>query len=287
MVRLFATAWITSKAFSSTYSRFAWCIYFQNESLIALQRSALAAPCAFVGPRMWLQYSGTLKSLLTTDLTNHNPELPPTARELASHVLSDITIRNESLLFQNLPPRVLASVGSAVSDAQLLNSICASTNMETISFLEVHGEGQLDGEASGRFASKLDTLLTWSVTRLQYGDHRTYAAVTIISRWYERMVERAARRLAKCSPREALQDHLFDWLDSSAAAAEDENLPAIARLFGELVEKGLFSYSAYIERLIARGEKGLSFSMVCAYDSVACLSANVSTRNQAPAIALS
>jgi mediator of RNA polymerase II transcription subunit 12, fungi type len=212
---------------------------------------------------MWLQYSGLITSLLCID----NVELPPSTRELSDLILSDITLRNESLLFRNLPSRTLEGVGSAVSDVQILNSICASTNMDSLAFLDMYMEEQIDGESGSRFASKLDTLLTWSVTRLQYGDHRPYAAVTIIARWHKHMMERAVRRLAKHSPQEALQDSLFDWLDDSAAAGEGNNLPAISLLFGEFVEKGLFSYSAYIERLIARGESGLSFAEVGARES--------------------
>ena len=49
---------------------------------------------------------------------------------------------------------------------------------------------------------------------------------------------------------------------SIAVAAEPENLPAVALLFGQLVKYGLFSYPKYIQRLISRGEEGLSFTEV-------------------------
>lgn len=85
--------------------------------------------------------------------------------------------------------------------------------------------------------------------------------MTLLRIWREKAEERASRR-DFTSPDEILQDQLFDWLDSSDLAAEEENLPLVALLFGELVEKELFSYAKYIQRVIARGEPGMLLSEV-------------------------
>lgn len=126
--------------------------------------------------------------------------------------------------------------------------------MTTVAFFE-------DSPEPSSFARKVDILLSWSVTPLQYGDHRPYTAACLLQVWRDRVEERAIRRDAEL-PDGQLQDHLFDWLDSSAVAAEPENLPAVALLFGQLVKYGLFSYPKYIQRLISRGEEGLSFTEV-------------------------
>lgn len=117
-------------------------------------------------------------------------------------------------------------------------------------------------EFAPSFARKLDILLTWSVTPLQYGDHRPYAAACLLLLWRNKAEDRAIRRDTP-SPDEHIQDQLFDWLDGSDVAAEPENLAAVALLFGQLVKHDLFSYNKYIQRLIARGEAGLSLSAVC------------------------
>lgn len=111
------------------------------------------------------------------------------------------------------------------------------------------------------FIEKLDVLLTWCVTPLQYGDHRPFAAVALISNWRNRQHERAARRHL-VSPDDFLQDQLFDWLDTSETTGKPDNSRSVALLFGRLVNRQLFSYSNYIQRLIARGEAGLSFTEV-------------------------
>lgn len=107
------------------------------------------------------------------------------------------------------------------------------------------------------FPEKLDMLLTWSVTPLQYGDHRPLAAVTLIQNWREKASERATRR-GQSDPNALLQDQLFDWLDRSDVAGEKTNIRSIALLYGKLVKLDLFSFPGYIQRLIARGESGLA-----------------------------
>lgn len=116
-------------------------------------------------------------------------------------------------------------------------------------------------EPTPAFARKLDILLTWSITPLQYGDHRPYAAATLLKYWRDRVEERALRRDREC-PYDVVQDHLFEWLDISEVAVEQGNLNSVALLFGELVKKGLFDYSRYVQRLIARGEIGLCVTEV-------------------------
>ena len=143
----------------------------------------------------------------------------------------------------------------AESDPQLLNSLSGDTDVSSVVFFE----DRLGPHPS--FARKLDILLTWSVTSLQYGDHRPYAAACILEEWRRKACARAIRHEAE-SPDQFIQDQVFDWLDGSDDAADPGNLPAVALLLGQLVKQGLFSYQQYVQRLIARGECGLSFSQV-------------------------
>lgn len=115
-------------------------------------------------------------------------------------------------------------------------------------------------DISDSFSSKLDFLLTWSVTPLQYGDHRPYAAAGLLQLWMNKAKDRAFRRDAP-SPDGHIQSLLFQWLDTSDVAGDPTNLPTIAILFGQLVARELFSYGDYMQHLIARGEEGLSYTM--------------------------
>ena len=130
------------------------------------------------------------------------------------------------------------------------------TDISSISFFDSGVESDLD-----YFSHKLGLLLSWSICPFQYGSHRPYAAMTLLHIWRDRMEDRASRRDCT-SPDEVIQDALFDFLDINEYAGDAANLSAVSLLFGELVEKNLFSYDQYIQRIIARGESGLSFNEV-------------------------
>jgi mediator of RNA polymerase II transcription subunit 12, fungi type len=135
---------------------------------------------------------------------------------------------------------------------QKLNSIGPTTDLETFTFFD----GGI--ESVQLFAAKLDRLLTWSVTLLQFGDHRPYVAATILRRARAQWGARAAR-LNSAAPDGKLQDLLFEWLDRDGSS---NDVASVALLFGELVRSELFSYASYVQRLIARCEPGLLCSEV-------------------------
>jgi len=137
-----------------------------------------------------------------------------------------------------------------------LNSIGPTTDLETFTFFD----GGI--ESVQLFAAKLDRLLTWSVTPLQFGDHRPYVASTILRRARAQWGARAARRNS-AAPDGKLQDLLFEWLDRDGS---NNDVSSVALLFGELVRGELFSYVSYVQRLIARCEPGL----LCSEVSLAC-----------------
>ncbi|OJT09261.1 Mediator of RNA polymerase II transcription subunit 12 [Trametes pubescens] len=221
-----------------------------------ISRAFLALPDACICPRMHIQYGARLQEVLMENFGADGAESSQVSiqalRQTVLDTLSDIQRRNEAMLFEHLPPRVLGSLSSALSDVKLLNSISGKTDMSSVSLFDDNSE------ISPSFSRKLDFLMTWSVTPLQYGDHRPYAAACLLQIWRNKAEERALRRDAP-SPDGQIQDLLFDWLDGSDVAGESGNLPAVALLFGQLVKRELFSYEQYMQRLIARGETGLSF----------------------------
>ena len=137
----------------------------------------------------------------------------------------------------------------------MLNSISSDTDVAAVGYFS---HDMNDGVG---FKEKLDLLLTWSVTPLQYGDHRSFAAATLIRTWRDKACDRATRRNVT-NPSDFLQDQLFDWLDTSEVAGEASNIRDVSLLYGKLVKHDAFSYASYIQRLVARGEVGLSYAEV-------------------------
>lgn len=219
----------------------------------------MTIPDALIGPRMWLSYSAVMIERLTNGIhvkpESGDDELDSRGQAVIGLIadnLADIARRNDALLFRNLPPRTVAQLTEAVADVTRLNSISTSTSTST----DIDTFLYLDAPARCPvFARKVERLLTWAITPLQYGDHRPYAAATILQRWRERLAPRS-----RSSDQDTLQDLLFEFLDANEP--NGQSLPAIALLYGELVKGGVFSYELYVQRLIARGEPGLSFSDV-------------------------
>lgn len=85
--------------------------------------------------------------------------------------------------------------------------------------------------------------------------------MTLLRLWLDKAEDRTSIH-DFTTPREQLQDELFNWLDTSESASDPDSVDNISLLFGELVENNLFSYDTYFQRLIARGEAGLSFEEV-------------------------
>ncbi|KAH8993017.1 hypothetical protein EDB92DRAFT_1944966 [Lactarius akahatsu] len=223
----------------------------ENSLKVFLQRACLVIPDAFISPRMWITHAALLQQILNGDSRSNHATCPSdTIYTMLADNFADIQKRNDAMWFRNLPPRVLARLTEAVSDVTRLNSIGPTADLETFAFFD----GGIENEQL--FAAKLDRLLTWSVTPLQFGDHRPYVAATILRRARAQWGARAARR-DSAAPDGKLQDLLFDWLDRDATC---NDVPSVALLFGELVRSELFSYASYVQRLIARGEPGLLYS---------------------------
>lgn len=162
--------------------------------------------------------------------------------------------------------------GNVITDFifQLLNSIGPETDLHSITYFDNSSPATDQSSPStptmasppssipppSSFETKLNILLTWSVAKSQYGDHRPYAAATLVALWRDEAKLRAIRRKAP-KPDAALQEHLFNWLNSSDIAKDHKsNAIGIALLFGELMRRNLFSYGWLIRRLMARGEIG-------------------------------
>ncbi|KAH8828126.1 hypothetical protein DL96DRAFT_1797537 [Flagelloscypha sp. PMI_526] len=219
-----------------------------------LKRLCVRCPDALVSPITWKQYSEAFTAIfnnpdLTADVQHRLPRYA-----LSASRFEKIKARNEALLCLPSDQLPATKISAVMKDVELLNSISYHTDMSNILFFP---KDALQDPIV--FSSKLDLLLSWSVTPMQYGDHRPFVAITLLKHFRDQASERASRRDVS-SPDEFLQDCLFGWLDTSEVAGDIGQLREVALLFGKLVKYEIFSYAWYIQRLIARGEPGLSFS---------------------------
>lgn len=241
-----------------------------------LQQTFVAFPDAFIYPRFWKDKTNhlVLSNFLVkapqeiVKVPYDNPQARPIYDQMRK-LFESVDKRNRALLFHNLPARNSFAMRVAMEDIQLLNSIGPETDLHSITYFD-NSSPTADQSSSpstptmasppssspppSSFETKLNILLTWSVAKSQYGDHRPYAAATLVVLWRDEAKLRAIRRKAP-KPDAALQEHLFNWLNSSDIAKDHKsNATGIALLFGELMRRNLFSYGWFIRRLMARGE---------------------------------
>lgn len=93
-----------------------------------MQRICLALPDAFISVRTWTAHSTLLAEVLTTDsleqdhpVRNYEPLLQGSndVQQILLDRFLDIKQRNEAMLFKNMPPLMLAKLGSTVMDIQV------------------------------------------------------------------------------------------------------------------------------------------------------------------------
>ncbi|GAB1521557.1 RNA polymerase II mediator complex subunit [Rhizoctonia solani] len=227
-----------------------------SASTHVLHRLFLLNPDYFVCGRIWAQPS--YRRLLQTSFQDRM-KLVLGEHKSDAEVLDTIgtfagvAARNDGLLFRVLPERAVVDMRATIADVQLLNSIGPGTDLSCASYFQPDGSDD----------QKLSVLLTWAVTPSQYGSHRPFLACSLLARRSEgtRWQEGIWRWLDESDEVRAVgiwENDKEEGVSTSAGIDDASKImwhsrDAVALLVGELIEKGLFSYGWYMQKLIARG----------------------------------
>ncbi|QRV93786.1 mediator complex subunit Med12 [Ceratobasidium sp. AG-Ba] len=230
-----------------------------NALALVLQRLLLTNPDYFVSARVWAQpsYRRILQTLFRDRAKaaladSDSPEI----QDMIS-AFTNVATRNDALLFRVLPDRSVVDMRATIADVQLLNGIGPCTDLSSVSYFQPDGSDD----------QKLSVLLTWAVTPSQYGTHRPFLACSLLARRAEgtRWQEGIWRWLDESDEVRAVGSWEKDEGGLLSASGEEGSKNAVwhsrdsvALLVGELVEKGLFSYGWYMQKLVARGLTDLS-----------------------------
>ena len=87
-----------------------------------LKRSFLALPDAFISPRAWQVHVELLSDIISNAVapTEGTPVQSAQAlQQTFQDLFADVKRRNEAMLFRRLPPRVVGSLTSALSDIKV------------------------------------------------------------------------------------------------------------------------------------------------------------------------
>ncbi|SPO26175.1 related to Mediator of RNA polymerase II transcription subunit 12 [Ustilago trichophora] len=233
-------------------------------------------PDALVSPRLWSEHAVTLTQLLHEINTDTEAETRP--QRLSKSRSSD-EVANAS----TQPPA--SNALQQHFDIQALDSF----DMKTIDhvFLQQTTTDNRSSKLSrddGPWAPRIETILTWACTGRRSGVARQYLAATLIEKirfgvsWEESSEETDQVSLpafdldhhSKKTRKINVEPMLIKWLGDVEASSTPNVDPtttnqtrssllatievaSIVILVGELARRGVFSYTKYLQRLIARG----------------------------------
>lgn len=228
----------------------------------------------FASRSIIMNHSHHLQELLKLAIQQLDPDLQPRIKEDTIFRCENMIGRLRSVFCIELPPdEASREVTSRLEDINTLNSIDMSTDLVSFSFLPAPTVSTSSEPRA--FTQRLFTLLTWAITPGQAGDpgNRPYIATTLISVWKSqaiRVVPNANHFLQRqllswLEEKDFLQPPLHRnavpplkalfWRRGQKALGE---LEAIALLFGDLVQRKLFSFSDYLTRMTSFGQGSMA-----------------------------
>ncbi|ORY23991.1 hypothetical protein BCR39DRAFT_548068 [Naematelia encephala] len=227
----------------------------RTESLLVTIITALfdAVPVVLLNPIAWRSNAELISEVILSSSSNEK-----TGARRAQQ-LADVRRRSEALVFRPVTTESTTSPRrQQMEEIHKLDSVCADTNMAELckSFFDGSSSPSSPAVDVGRLEEKVFILMNWAMGLFQLGGHRPYASHTLIKLWLEQFDKHQSR-----SNNPQTMDFfpmLYKWLDTSAAGKKSENVLAVGITFGEFIRQGVFSYSRYLQTLIARGHTARS-----------------------------
>ncbi|GAC95724.1 RNA polymerase II mediator [Pseudozyma hubeiensis SY62] len=243
------------------------------------------SPDSLISARLWSEHAITLTQLLNE--TNSDAQVPAPPHHVLEFVEQAVRPRVDRLLLRSQtsgPENLLSLPLQQHVDVQALDSFDIRT-IDRVFLLNVSGSHRhaRHDRDDAVWVPRIETILTWACTDRRSGVVRQYLAATLIEKirfgvsWEESSEESDQVSL----PAFDLDDHskktrkinvepmLIKWLgdvetslNQKAGEASDParstllatvDVSAIVVLVGELARRGVFSYTKYLQRLIARG----------------------------------
>ncbi|TIA87261.1 hypothetical protein E3P99_03295 [Wallemia hederae] len=205
----------------------------------------LHAPHAFISPSVWERFSSLIETVVGTQ--------PSFAVIKARNTMLLHGSKDASRFQPYSSPRQ-----SLMRDIDILDSITTYTNIRAIalSYFEV---GKIETDKSAEkgndksasktpqhpYKEKINTLLDWAVSDSRTSSHRCYAVATLLRFFVALQVKQKAA--TKEVIKRHMQETIFEWLNGTAGG----DTPS--KLLGELVRRRVFSYSTYVQHIIASG----------------------------------
>ncbi|KAH9810188.1 hypothetical protein DFH28DRAFT_1184889 [Melampsora americana] len=225
--------------------------YLSNLELrlkLAVQSSFIICADNFVWPDLWMPNRVLLESIIMSCTSRSTPDTD-TFQQTVSSVEVREMLRND---FFSVDWRVSEMVGDiGIGTGPPANTFTRRAQLVEIldGFSDYHDCSKLyytyflnpePGEVT-TFKDRIEVLLSWSTIPTRTLDHRVFLTCNILE---------CVKKDKKITVEE-FQNHLIAWLEQ---VETDEGGDMLVRLFSELSKRSIFSYGAYIQRMVAKGD---------------------------------
>ncbi|OAV99322.1 hypothetical protein PTTG_04592 [Puccinia triticina 1-1 BBBD Race 1] len=240
LVRGFVEACLSQIRFIAKQTSTLFLSKLERRLKLAVQSAFIFSPDNFVWPDIWISNKVLLEDII---LANSSPSSE--THQLREMLKGDFYAVNWRI--SELIGEVGIGTGVVVNiftrRAQLVEILDSYTDYNDCSklYYKYFLNPSVAGHISVSFKDRLEVLLSWATTFLRASDKRVHLVASTLS-----CVKHDYKKNA-----DEFQNILVGWLEQIESI---EGGDLLVRLFSELSRRNIFSYGAYVQRMVAKGD---------------------------------
>ncbi|CAH7686244.1 hypothetical protein BY996DRAFT_4576748 [Phakopsora pachyrhizi] len=250
LVRGFVEACLTQIRSISSLTMTSYLSELDRALRLAIQGSFIFCPDNFVWPDLWISNKVLLENIILSSTSLLNNRHEAVKQNIKSNELKEV-LRNDLFAVNWRVSELVGEVGLGTGIVR--NTFTRRTHLVEIldnctdysDFPKLYYKYFLNPTGPNHtvipLKDKLEVLLSWSTTPLRMSDKRIYPTTYALAH---------VKRDRKKNDDE-FQNILVGWLEQIEAIQSGDLL---VRLFSELSKRSIFSYGAYVQRMVAKGD---------------------------------
>ncbi|KAG0147916.1 hypothetical protein CROQUDRAFT_42064 [Cronartium quercuum f. sp. fusiforme G11] len=225
--------------------------YLSNLELrlrLAIQSSFIICADNFVWPDLWSSNRVILEDILLSCTSTSSSSTEPFQQHISSVEVKEM-LRNDFFAVDWRISELVGDIGTGTGPptntftrrARLVEILDGFSDYQDFTKLyQTFFLAPEPGDAT-TFKDRIEILLSWSTTPFRISDDRIYLTCQMLA------CVRKDRKIVA----EDFQNHFIGWLEQVETTGHGDTL---VRLFSELSKRNVFSYGAYIQRMVAKGD---------------------------------
>ncbi|MBW0480422.1 hypothetical protein O181_020137 [Austropuccinia psidii MF-1] len=250
LVRTFVEACLGQIRFIAKQTANSYLSKLEHRLKLAVQSTFIFCPDNFVWPDLWLSNKILLEDIILSNVSLLNTPINPLKQDIKAHQVKEM-LKNDFFAINWRVDELVgdAGIGTGVirntftRRAQLVEILDRYTDYSDCSklYYKYFINPSICGHTVVPFKDKLEVLLSWATTPFRTSDKRVYLTANTLS-----LVKHDSKKIE-----DDFQNILIGWLEQIESV---EGGDLLVRLFSELSRHNIFSYGAYVQRMVAKGD---------------------------------